>query len=117
MDRRALGAGGEAAAARALERHGYRVIARNVRSRAGEIDLVCRDGDAYVFCEVKARRPSAFGDAREALPASKRERLARLAAGYLAHVGDPSAEHRIELVAVDLRADGTPDRVRLLPLV
>ena len=115
VDRRALGARGESVAARALLARGYRILARNVRGRAGELDLVCRDGDAFVFCEVKARRPSAFGDAREALTPAKRARLCRLAEGYLARLGRRDAPYRIELVAVRLLPDGAPTEVEIVP--
>ncbi|MDR0403222.1 MAG: YraN family protein [Treponema sp.] len=44
---------GEEAAARALEKEGMRVLARNFRSNAGEIDIVAQDGEILVFVEVK----------------------------------------------------------------
>jgi len=114
VDRRSIGANAEAVAARAVTARGYIVIARNVRSRAGELDIVCRDGDAFVFCEVKARRPSSFGVAVEAITAEKRRRLERLAQAYLARIGKRGAEFRLELIAVELR--GTePDRIRIVP--
>lgn len=111
-----LGARGEAVAVAALRARGYRVLARNVRSRAGELDVVCADGDAIVFCEVKARRPSAFGLPEEALTAAKRARLARLAAGYLARVGRREAEWRVELVAVQMSPGGEAVRADILPV-
>ena len=53
--RRALGDSGERIAEDALRRHGLRTVARNSRTRFGEIDLVCRDDRGYVFVEVKTR--------------------------------------------------------------
>jgi putative endonuclease len=53
--RRALGAKGERLAARHLEARGYEVVARNFRTRFGELDLVARDERFLVFCEVKTR--------------------------------------------------------------
>ena len=55
-DRRALGAAGESAAARHLERRGYRIVEANVRCRFGEIDLVAIDAGVIVFVEVKGNR-------------------------------------------------------------
>ncbi|HYY54049.1 MAG TPA: YraN family protein, partial [Candidatus Dormibacteraeota bacterium] len=115
VDRRSVGAAAEELAARALTRNGYAVVARNVRLRDGELDLVCRDGGSFVFCEVKARRPSAFGVALEALTARKRERLERLALSYLAMVGRRDAPYRIVLVAVDLDANGSGERIHVVP--
>jgi putative endonuclease len=53
--RRTRGELGEQIAERHLERRGYRVIARNFRTRYGEIDLIAVDPRAIVFCEVKTR--------------------------------------------------------------
>jgi putative endonuclease len=117
MERPALGARGEAAAAHALVARGYRIVARNSRSRGGELDLICRDGDSYVFCEVKARRPSAFGEAAESLTPAKLARLGRLAPTYLARVGRRAEPWRIELVAVRLDEDGEVSDVEVIPVV
>ena len=55
--RRAMGAAGEAAALRYLQRKGYRLLERNLRlGRTGELDLVMKDGSTLVFVEVKAMR-------------------------------------------------------------
>ena len=115
VDRRLVGARAESAAAQVLAARGYRIVARNVRLRWGELDLVCRDGDALVFCEVKARRPSDLGVAEEALTRAKRLRLARLAAAYLALIGRRDAPHRIELVAVRLDDAHRPVDIRVVP--
>jgi putative endonuclease len=53
--RRRLGAKGERLAAQHLEARGCEVIARNFRTRFGELDLVARDARFLVFCEVKTR--------------------------------------------------------------
>lgn len=53
--RRRLGAKGELLAAEHLEARGCEVVARNFRTRYGELDLVARDARFLVFCEVKAR--------------------------------------------------------------
>jgi putative endonuclease len=106
----------EAVAARALAERGYRVVDRNVRLRGGELDLVCRDADAFVFCEVKARFPAALGGAEEALTAAKLRRLTRLAATYLARVGRREAPYRIELIAVRLNGERRAAAVEVVPV-
>jgi putative endonuclease len=53
--RRTLGAKGERLAAQHLEARGYEVVARNFRTRFGELDVVARDERFLVFCEVKTR--------------------------------------------------------------
>ena len=81
--RRALGARGEALAARWYEAHGYTVVARNWRCRAGEIDLVLARGRTVVVCEVKTRSSTAYGTPAEAVTPAKQLRLRRLALRWL----------------------------------
>ena len=81
--RQALGARGEAQAARWYTEHGYEVMARNWRCREGEIDLIVRRQRTIVFCEVKTRTSDAFGLPAEAVTRAERERLRHLAAKWL----------------------------------
>lgn len=81
--RRALGARGEAAVADWYLARGYEVVARNWSCREGELDLVVRNGRAFVFCEVKTRTTDAFGVPAEAVTREKQLRLRRLAARWL----------------------------------
>lgn len=82
--RRLFGQEGEAAAARYLRQKGYRIVAKNLRSSIGELDLIAEDGSVLVFVEVKARRTKDFGGAVHAVHRQKQEKLIRLAAQYLA---------------------------------
>ncbi len=87
--RRLFGQEGESAAEQYLRQKGYRIVARNLRSSVGELDLVAEDGQVLVFVEVKARRTDAFGGAIHAVDQRKQEKLIQLAAQYL-------ARHRIQ---------------------
>ena len=98
--RRVLGASGERIAEEHLLRRGLRIIARNARTRWGELDLVCRDRDGYVFVEVKTRQASSFVAAEEAVSGRKLARLARLGAAWLAQRGERGAQWRLMLAAV-----------------
>lgn len=113
-ERRSLGQAAEAAAAGWLRRAGLAVLERNVRFREGEIDLVCRDGDAIVFVEVKCRRASWGEGPGEAVSWTKRRRLVRLAQHYLKARRLDHARCRFDVVAVTLERDGT-STVRHLP--
>jgi putative endonuclease len=81
------GARAEGVAAQYLMRHGLAIVARNFRTRGGEIDLVARDGRTLVFVEVRMRRSEAFGGAAASITWRKRERLVRAAGAYLAMLG------------------------------
>lgn len=87
--RQQLGRAGEEQASRWYEAHGYEVVARNWRCRQGEIDLIARRGNLYVFCEVKARTSDAFGQPAEAVGRTKQARLRRLAAAWLTSAAPP----------------------------
>lgn len=82
--RRLFGQEGEATAESYLRRKGYRILAKNLRSSLGELDLVAEDGRVLVFVEVKARRTEEFGGAIHAVHQRKQEKLIRLASQYLA---------------------------------
>jgi putative endonuclease len=104
VDARAkLGRDGEDAAAAVLERSGLRIVDRNFRCAEGEIDLVARRDDLLVFCEVKARRTTRWGDPSEAVGWAKRNRLRRLAAAWMnAHRPGP-VDVRFDVVSVIVR--------------
>ena len=105
-DRRALGAAGESAAARHLERRGYRIVEANVRCRIGEIDLVAIDAGVIVFVEVKGNRGGHYGAPEEMVTPLKQRRLTRLAAWYLQRRGWLGRPARFDVVAVDWEAVG-----------
>lgn len=84
IDRRALGDDGERLAQDFLQGQGLETIARNVRCRFGEIDLVMREGESLVFVEVRLRGSGARVDAATSVDRGKQRRLARAAAAWLA---------------------------------
>jgi putative endonuclease len=80
---RLLGNQGERAAERYLAHQGYRILARGLRSRIGELDLVALDGRQIVFVEVKTRAHHLAGHPVEAVDLSKQRKLTTLALAYL----------------------------------
>jgi len=78
----------EDAACAHLVQHGCRVIARNVRYREGELDVIAQEGPTLVFVEVRQRRRDTFGGAAESIDRLKQKRVVRAARHYLAqHFG------------------------------
>lgn len=100
--RMALGGYGEARAALHLSKQGMEVLDRNWRCDIGELDLVLRDGDVLVFCEVKTRTSDAFGSPLEGVSPTKLARMRRLAARWMEARGLRVPEVRFDLVGVRL---------------
>lgn len=80
---RALGKIFEAAAKKYLESKHMRCVDRNYVCRGGELDLVLRDGEYWVFAEVKARKSTDFGTPAEFVNRTKRKRLCLAAQQYM----------------------------------
>ena len=113
--RRSLGQHGEEEAARFLEKRGFAILDRNVRSRLGEIDLVARDGKTIVFVEVKTLRESEGDPPEAAVTGGKQRRLGRLAQQYLKWKRLGEVRCRFDVVAVTLDIKGRVKTVRHLP--
>jgi len=109
-----LGQRGERIAARYLTDRGLRLLDRNWRCREGELDIVARDGDAIVFCEVKTRREVGFGHPVEAVTQAKQRRLRLLAHRWLAAHDEHAPNLRFDVVGVLVRGEG-PAVVTHLP--
>ncbi len=106
-----LGRWGEDLAARYLRDIGLEVLERNWRCEHGEVDIVARDGNCLVICEVKTRRSAVFGEPVEAVRWDKALRLRRLATAYLATHRVGLGLVRIDVVGV-LVAPGRAVEVR-----
>ena len=105
-----LGARGEQIAVAYLTDSGLSVLDRNWRCREGELDVVAREGDALVFCEVKTRRGIGYGDPGEAVTAAKAGRIRVLAQRWLAAHDEHARDVRFDVVGVLVR----PERPALL---
>jgi putative endonuclease len=108
----ASGPRAEALAAQYLMRQGLTIVARNFRTRFGEIDLIAKDGSTLVFVEVRMRSSTSFGGALESITAQKRARMIAAARGYLAMIGgepacrfDAILMQRLDAACIDWRRD------------
>jgi len=113
--RKNFGDSGERIAAMHLEQNGYRVLARNVRTRYGEIDIVAEDADGLAIVEVKARRTREHGAPEEAITPRKQLKLVQLGDAFVAE--NPAfAEKawRIDVVAVELDKTGKLIRLEVI---
>jgi putative endonuclease len=103
---RTLGSFGEDWAAGYLTRAGFRIVARNVRYRSGEIDIVARERDELVFVEVKTRRSRSFGTPEEAITRARFHRLASAIQEFLQVKQLENAAYRVDVIAIEMRSDG-----------
>ena len=96
----ALGRYGEDVAVRHLEDDGYVVLDRNWRCEIGEIDIVAREGDVLVVCEVKTRSSLRHGSPFEAITERKLHRLERLGLRWMRERGVRPKGMRVDIVSV-----------------
>jgi putative endonuclease len=109
--RRHLGRLGEDLAVEHLERLGYEIVARNHRTRFGELDVVARAADVLVFCEVKTRRGN--GRPWDALHELKQGQVRRMARAYLSDVQDRPRTRALRFDAIGVVIDGQGNLTRL----
>ncbi|MCM1496934.1 MAG: YraN family protein [Clostridium sp.] len=86
-NKRQLGARIERLVKAYLTDHGFVILEMNYRCRQGEIDIIAKEGDYYVFVEVKYRNSGKYGFPAEAVGTSKQKRISRAAQHYLYHQG------------------------------
>ena len=113
--RRPIGVKGEEEAARFLARSGYAILDKNVRTRAGEIDLVAKEGKTLVFVEVKTRRDLEGDPPQAGVHTRKQNRLAKLAHGYLKLKRIRQTPCRFDVVAVIINDEGGVKAIRHIP--
>lgn len=113
--RKTFGDSAERVAALHLEQNGYRILARNVRTRYGEIDLIAEDADGIAFVEVKARRGTSHGAPEEAITPRKQLKLVQLADAFIAENEIFSDKAwRIDVVAIELDKSGKLTRLDVI---
>ena len=85
---------------------GFTIVARNVRSVAGEIDVVALDEDTLVFCEIRTRRSGGQGGALESVTPAKQRQVVRVAQHFLTRYPRLYAHPiRFDVVAIDIRGE------------
>ncbi len=94
-----LGVAAEALAAKYLQQQGLTLVTRNYHCKAGEIDLIMRDGHTLVFVEVRLRSNSRFGDAASSITLDKQRKLTKAAQHYLQQHGDTAC--RFDAILMD----------------
>lgn len=98
---------GEKIATGYLVNHGYKIIKRNFRCNAGEIDIVCKKDDTLIFVEVKAKTTEFFGSPEEMVDWRKMEKIGEAIEFFIttSHYKE-EPNYRIDVIAMVLGDDG-----------
>ncbi len=104
-----LGARGEEIAVAYLKGQKIIVVERNFRCKAGEVDIVARDGTTVVFIEVKTRRSMSFGPPQAAVTPFKQRQISKAALVWLAKRRLQEASARFDVIAILLRDHAVPE--------
>ncbi|MGO0061750.1 YraN family protein [Brevibacillus fluminis] len=103
-----LGQAGEEMAEAYLQEQGYEILARNFRTRHGEIDRIVRKGGTIVFVEVKTRRSLTHGTPTEAITLQKRQKIRQTALAYLQEHGGSGEILRFDVISILLQNADPP---------
>lgn len=101
---------GEEIASKFLEEKGYLVVERNFRTRFGEIDIVCLDGEILVFVEVKTKIGHDFGEPEEMVGRGKLAQVQRMGEVYCV-LNDKNGSCRVDVVGIVLDEDLSVERI------
>jgi putative endonuclease len=100
MQKKELGKKGEEIALRFLKKRGYRVVEKNYVCKMGEMDIIAREKDTWVFIEVKTRTSTLFGPPQLAVNSSKQRQLSKVALNYLKEKKLEDTKARFDVVAI-----------------
>ena len=107
--KQSVGKQGEKLAAKFLEKKGIEVLEFNFHTRYGEIDLIAKDKEEYVFVEVKTRKSRKHGEPQESVTHFKQRNLIRTAQIYLKKHKLEEIDWRIDVIAIYLQNEKEPE--------
>ncbi|RZB34586.1 MAG: putative endonuclease [Desulfobacteraceae bacterium Eth-SRB1] len=90
----------EAIAVEYLNKHGYRIVEQNYRTKLGEIDIIAKDKGVLVFIEVKARKSFRFGNPKWAVTPKKQRKISMVALYYLKATKQRDVKARFDVVSI-----------------
>lgn len=109
-----LGRKGEELAVAYLKSKGFRIIARNFRSKVGEIDIIACEKDTLVFIEVKTRWSIKFGLPEEAVTPWKLRSIVKTSQYFKMLHPELPESLRVDVVAISLLPSGELEEIRLI---
>ncbi|MCL5037037.1 MAG: YraN family protein [Chloroflexi bacterium] len=114
MSRIARGKNAEDEACKILPRYGYKIVERNYRTRAGEIDIIARHKNDLVFIEVRARSRDDFGTGQETVNFRKQEKIKKTALAYIMEKDLKDVNFRFDVIGITLDNEtGVPKELEI----
>ncbi|WP_028595593.1 YraN family protein [Paenibacillus assamensis] len=111
-NRREIGKHAEQQAEQHITQMGWTVVERNWRCRRGELDLIARDGEWWVFIEVRSRTEGgSFGTAREAIDVRKQQQVRAIVEQYIHRNRLYEAKMRCDAIIITYPKQGDGDTV------
>ena len=110
MDRLFLGKVSEEIAVKFLKNKHFKIIQRNFSCRAGELDIIAKDKDIFVFVEVRSTRDSLFHNPIDSITPLKIKRLRTLAQIWLKKYSINDAPLRFDVIGI-IYNEGTIDTI------
>jgi len=103
---RFFGKSGEDFAVNYLQKKGYKILARNFRSKFGEIDIVAKEAETLVFVEVKTRNNKKYGLPYEAVNNRKLEKIKQIGEYYCLKMGIKKTKMRVDVLSLLTKEGG-----------
>lgn len=100
MNKKARGYGGERLAVEYLSQKGYEIVSRNEKIAGVEIDIIAKEEDVFIFCEVKTRESEEYGLGIEGVSKTQMQRYIRAAKLFLATRGRGEYSVRFDVIEI-----------------
>jgi putative endonuclease len=102
-NKRQAGSAGEQLAMQYLQRLGFDILEMNYQHGHGEIDIIAKEGEFLVFCEVKSRSTDEYGEPEYAITPGKQQQIRKMAHAYLYEHEIREQACRFDVVAIRFR--------------
>lgn len=106
MTTKEMGDFGEQYALQYLRKKGFKIVQTNYRFKRNELDIICKEGDEFVFIEVKARQTAEIGEPWRAVTKTKQRQIIKCAHHYLIE-NNLDVESRFDIISIVHNSYGT----------
>lgn len=105
LNKKSFGDSGEYVAASYLKRNGYKILDKNFRIKLGEIDIIAKQKNTLIFCEVKTRNNSIYGHPFESVNKRKQAKIKRIAEAYIQRFKLYKSDVRFDVISIKKQDD------------